>query len=87
MHLLSSSFVHGRRIPEEYAFCAPDAAQHVRQRDAGGEPRPGQAPPAGHPVRVAGGPADRQHQARDQDGGGEDLGGDPGGSISGGHAS
>ena len=30
MHLLSSSFVHGGRIPEEFAFCAPDAAQHVR---------------------------------------------------------
>ena len=30
MHLLSSSFVHGQRIPEEFAFCAPDPAQHVR---------------------------------------------------------
>ena len=30
MHLLSSSFVHGQRIPEEFAFCAPDAATHVR---------------------------------------------------------
>jgi len=30
VHLMSSSFVHGRRIPEEFAFCAPDAAQHVR---------------------------------------------------------
>jgi hypothetical protein len=30
VHLLSSSFVHGQRIPEEFAFCAPDPAQHVR---------------------------------------------------------
>jgi Raf kinase inhibitor-like YbhB/YbcL family protein len=30
VHLMSSSFVHGKRIPEEFAFCAPDAAQHVR---------------------------------------------------------
>ena len=30
MHLLSSSFVHGQRIPEEFAFCAPDVATHVR---------------------------------------------------------
>jgi Raf kinase inhibitor-like YbhB/YbcL family protein len=30
VHLLSSNFVHGQRIPEEFAFCAPDLAQHVR---------------------------------------------------------
>ena len=30
MHLMSSSFVHGQRIPDEFAFCAPDPAQHVR---------------------------------------------------------
>ena len=30
MHLLSSSFVHGQRIPAEFAFCAPDPTQHVR---------------------------------------------------------
>ncbi len=30
MHLLSSSFVHGQRIPEDFAFCAPDAAQRIR---------------------------------------------------------
>jgi Raf kinase inhibitor-like YbhB/YbcL family protein len=30
VHLLSSSFVHGQRIPEEFAFCAPDPAKHVR---------------------------------------------------------
>jgi phosphatidylethanolamine-binding protein (PEBP) family uncharacterized protein len=30
VHLLSSSFVHGQRIPEEFAFCAPDAAQRIR---------------------------------------------------------
>jgi Raf kinase inhibitor-like YbhB/YbcL family protein len=30
VHLLSSSFVHGQRIPAEFAFCAPDPVQHVR---------------------------------------------------------
>ena len=30
MHLMSSSFTHGQRIPAEFAFCAPDPAQHVR---------------------------------------------------------
>jgi len=30
VHLLSSSFTHGERIPETFAFCAPDASQHVR---------------------------------------------------------
>ena len=30
MHLLSSSFVHGQRIPAEFAFGAIDAATHVR---------------------------------------------------------
>jgi Raf kinase inhibitor-like YbhB/YbcL family protein len=30
VHLLSSSFTHGQRIPEAFAFCAPDAAQHAR---------------------------------------------------------
>ena len=30
MHLMSSSFGHGLRIPVEHAFCAPDPAQHVR---------------------------------------------------------
>lgn len=30
MQLMSSSFGHNRHIPEEFAFGAPDAAQHVR---------------------------------------------------------
>lgn len=30
MQLMSSSFGHQQRIPEEFAFGAPDAAQHVR---------------------------------------------------------
>ena len=30
MHLLSSSFTQGQRIPAEFAFCAPDPAQHAR---------------------------------------------------------
>src|SRR5512139_347078 len=30
VHLLSSNFAHGQRIPEQFAFCAPDPAQHVR---------------------------------------------------------
>jgi Raf kinase inhibitor-like YbhB/YbcL family protein len=30
MRLISASFEHGQRIPEAFAFCAPDPAQHVR---------------------------------------------------------
>jgi Raf kinase inhibitor-like YbhB/YbcL family protein len=30
VHLMSSSFAHDQRIPPEFAFCAPDPAQHVR---------------------------------------------------------
>ena len=30
VHLLSSSFTQGQRIPAQYAFCAQDPAQHVR---------------------------------------------------------
>ena len=30
MHLLSSSFTHGLRIPPEFAFCAPDPVQHAK---------------------------------------------------------
>jgi Raf kinase inhibitor-like YbhB/YbcL family protein len=30
VHLLSSSFTQGQRIPAEFAFCAPDPAQHAR---------------------------------------------------------
>ena len=30
MQLMSSSFGHQQRIPEEFAFCAPDAKAHVR---------------------------------------------------------
>ncbi len=30
MQLMSSSFGHRQRMPEEFAFCAPDPATHVR---------------------------------------------------------
>ena len=30
MHLMSSSFAQAKRIPAEFAFCAPDPAQHVQ---------------------------------------------------------
>ena len=30
MQLMSSSFGHQQRIPEDFAFCAPDPATHVR---------------------------------------------------------
>lgn len=30
MQLMSSAFAHEQRIPEEFAFCAPDAVAHVR---------------------------------------------------------
>jgi len=30
VHLMSSSFSQGKRIPEEFAFCAPDPTGHVR---------------------------------------------------------
>ena len=30
MQLMSSSFGHQQRIPEQFAFCAPDATAHVR---------------------------------------------------------
>ncbi|HQR48401.1 MAG TPA: YbhB/YbcL family Raf kinase inhibitor-like protein [Steroidobacteraceae bacterium] len=30
MQIMSTSFGHGQRIPDEYTFCAPDPAAHVR---------------------------------------------------------
>ena len=33
MQLLSSSFAHGQRIPEQFAFAAPDPARHLRLSD------------------------------------------------------
>jgi len=30
MQIMSSSFGHEQRIPEEFAFGVPDAAQHLR---------------------------------------------------------